>query len=262
VPSTKVTEIYEKLILELRRERNLGAKRIQAELFRHHNWRVSTATIWKVLARHQVSPLRRHRTPQAPIRYSRSVPGERVQVDTTKIAAGIYQYTAIDDCTRFRVLGIYPRRTVKNSVRFLEDRMLDEFPFPIQRIQSDRGAEFFGLEFQKAMQNNRIKFRPIRPRSPHLNGKVERSQKTDKVELYPTVDLADSELSLRLEEGQFSYNWHRPHSSLKNKTPMECYCDLVEQTPLNEEAFACYDVEKELIQERNYKVEMQMRKLK
>lgn len=145
-------------------------------------------------------PLSCHRTSQAPIRYSRPVPGERIQIDTMKIASGIYQYTAIDDCTRFRVLGIYSRRTAKNSVRFLEERMIDEFPFPIQRILTDRGAEFFGLEFHRAMQINSIKFRPIRPRSPHLNGKVERSQKTDKIEFYPMVDLADSELSLRLEE--------------------------------------------------------------
>jgi transposase InsO family protein len=261
-PSPKVTTHYEKLILEFRRERNLGAKRIQAELLRHHNWRVSTSTIWKVLARHQLPPLRRHRTPESAIRYSRPIPGERIQVDTTKIAAGIYQYTAVDDCTRFRVLGIYSRPTAKNSVRFLEDRMIEEFPFPIQRIQSDRGAEFFGLEFQKTMQHYSIKFRPIRPRSPHLNGKVERSQKTDKIEFYPTVDLADPELAVRVEEWQFNYNWHRPHSSLNGKTPMERCCELSEQTPLNEEAFADYDADKELIQERNYKVEMQMRKLK
>ncbi len=261
-PLPKVTAHFEKLILEFRRERNLGAKRIQAELLRHHNCRVSTSTIWKVLARHQVPPLRRHRTPKPPHRYSREVPGERVQVDTTKIAPSIYQYTAIDDCTRFRVLGIYSRRTAKNSVRFLEERMIDEFPFPIQRIQSDRGAEFFGLEFQKAMKHHSIKFRPIRPRSPHLNGKVERSQKTDKIEFYPTVELTDPELGLRLEEWQFAYNWHRPHSSLGGKTPMERCCELSEQTPLIEEAFANYDAGKELIQERNYKVEMQMRKLK
>jgi transposase InsO family protein len=174
-----------------------------------------------------VPPLRRHRTPQSLIRYSRPVPGERIQVDTTKIAPDIYQYAAIDDCTRFRVLGIYSRRTARNSVRFLEGRMIDEFPFPIRRIQSDRKAEFFGLEFQKAMQHNSIKFRPIHPRSPHLNRKVERSQKTDKIEFYPTVDLADLELALWLEEWQFSYNWDRPHSSLKGKTPMERYCELL-----------------------------------
>ena len=178
-------------------------------------------------------PLRRHRIPQQPHRYSRAVPGERVQVDTTKIALGIYQYTTFDDCTRFRVLGIYSRRTAKNSVCFLQERMIEEFPFPIQRIQSDRGAEFFGLEFQRAMQTNCIRFRPIRPRSPHLNGKVERSQKTDKFEFYPTIEPSDPELAVRLEEWQFFYNWHRPHSSLGGKTPIERYCELIEQTPLN-----------------------------
>lgn len=134
-PTLKVTTHHEKLSLQFRKERNLGAKLIQAELLRHHDWRISTATIWKVLARHQVPPLRRHRTPQSPVRYSRPVPGERDQVDTTKIAPSIYQYTAVDDCTRFRVLGIYSRRTAKNSVHFLEERMIGEFPFPIQRIQ-------------------------------------------------------------------------------------------------------------------------------
>ena len=43
---------------------------------------------------------------------------------------------------------------------------------------------------------------------------------------------------------------------------MERYCELMEQTPLNEEAYNDYDVDKELVQERNYKVEMQLRKLK
>jgi hypothetical protein len=38
------------------------------------------------------------------------------------------------------VLGIYSRRTARNSVKFLDERMLDEFPFPIQRIQTDRGV--------------------------------------------------------------------------------------------------------------------------
>lgn len=91
-PTPKVTAHYEKLILKFRRERNLGAKRIQAELLRHRNWRVSTSTIWKVLARHLAPPLRRHRTPQARIRYNRPVPGERIQIDTTKIVRHLSIY--------------------------------------------------------------------------------------------------------------------------------------------------------------------------
>ncbi len=111
------------------------------------------------------------------------------------------------------------------------------------------------------MQHYSIKFRPIRPRSPHLSGKVERSQKTDKIEFYPTINLADFDLAMQLEEWQFAYNWDRPHISLQGKTPMERYCELIELTPLNEEASAAYDADKELFQERNYKVEMQLRKL-
>jgi hypothetical protein len=61
-----------------------------------------------------------------------------------KVTAGRFQYTAIDDCTRLRVLGVYPRRTASNAVHFLTHRMIEEFPFPIQRIQTDRGSDFFG----------------------------------------------------------------------------------------------------------------------
>lgn len=62
-------------------------------------------------------------------------------------------------------------------------------PFPIQRIQTDRGREFFAEKVQKQLMIYGIKFRPNKPASPHLNGKVERSQKTDKSEFYPTIDL-------------------------------------------------------------------------
>lgn len=203
IAKPKVTDHYEKVILDLREKRNLGARRIQSELIRHHDFKLSTRTISKVLRRNNMPSVRRHRKVEKPHRYSRPVPGERVQLDTCKIAPGVYQYTAIDDCTRFRVLGIYPRRTARNSESFLEDRMIEEFPFPIQRIQTDRGGEFFGEKFQAAMKRNCIKFRPIRPYSPHLNGKVERSQMTDKIEFYPTVDIGKDNLSDLLEEWQF-----------------------------------------------------------
>lgn len=261
IPSPKVTDNHETLILEFRRKRNLGVRCIQSELIRQHSFKLSTRTIQKILTRNGMPSIRRYHKSETPHRYSRPVPGERVQIDTCKIAAGIYQYTAIDDCTRFRVLGLYLRRTAKNSVRFLEERMTDEFPFPIQRIQTDRGGEFFGQEFQAAMKRNCIKFRPIRPRSPHLNGKVERSQMTDKIEFYPTVDIHNENLADLLEEWQFDYNWHRPHSSLGGRTPLEKVC-LIPQTPLREEVEPRYDPVKERFQERDYKTEMLFRKLK
>jgi len=117
------------LILRLRDERKLGPKRIQAELLRHHAICLSTATIWKVLHTHERAPLVRRRPPESPRRYSRPLPGDRVQIDTMKVSTGRFQYTAIDDCTRLRVLGLYPGRTASNTVHFLEQRMVEEFPF-------------------------------------------------------------------------------------------------------------------------------------
>ena len=79
-------------------------------------------------------------------------------------------------------------RTAENTLRFLE-KVVEEMPFPIQRIQTDRGLEFFALKVQERLMEWGIKFRPIRPASPHLNGKVERAQKTDLDEFYSTVNL-------------------------------------------------------------------------
>ena len=59
----------------------------------------------------------------------------------------------------------------------------------MQRIQSDRGQEFFGYKFQEKLMEYAIKFRPNKPASPHLNGKVERSQKTDLEEFWSETVL-------------------------------------------------------------------------
>ena len=68
-------------------------------------------------------------------------------MDTCKIAPGLYQFTAVYDCTRYRVLRVYPRRTAAHTLDFL-DCVIEEMPFPIQRIQTDRGREYFALKVQ------------------------------------------------------------------------------------------------------------------
>lgn len=261
-PAKKVNKQIEKWVIDFRSQRNLGARRIQSELLRLHETSLSLATIHKVLKNHQVKPIRKLRRDKKYKRYSRPVPGDRVQIDTCKIAPGIYQYTAVDDCTRWRVLEIYKRRTATNTLSFI-DKMIEEFPFPIQRIQSDRGLEFFAEKVQKKFMRYGIKFRPVKPASPHLNGKVERSQRTDLEEFYPTVDLADFN-KLREELGcwQFYYNWQRGHSSLNGKTPAQADGSLIDETPLQEEVCAVYDKSKEHIQLANYYQEMKLRELK
>lgn len=177
------------------RKRRLGSRRIQSELLRNHAFRISRATLAKVLRRLNVAPLSKSRILRKyRQRYERPIPGERLRIDTCKIATGLYQYTAVDDCTRIRCLALFDRRTAANSLIFLE-QVIEEMPFPIQRIQTDRGLEFFAFKFQEKLKKYAIKFRPIKPRSPHLNGKVERSQRTDLEEFYSTVDLKDPAVS-------------------------------------------------------------------
>lgn len=75
------------------------------------------------------------------------MPSDRVQLDTMKIAPGVYQYTAVDGCSRFRVLGVFARRSGASTLAFLE-RVVEEMPSAIERVQTDRGTEFFAEPVQ------------------------------------------------------------------------------------------------------------------
>ena len=81
------------------------------------------------------------------------VPGEKVQIDVKEVpycclkgaakrdGKHLYQWTAIDECTRLRYVYGYEEHTPENSVDFLS-RLLKAFPFKIQTIQTDNGTEF------------------------------------------------------------------------------------------------------------------------
>lgn len=102
--------------------------------------------------------------------------------------------------------------------------------------------------------DNCIKFSPIKPRSPHLNGKVERSQLTDLKEFYLLADLNNFEkLKDNLECWQFDYNWHRPHGSLNGKTPLEKATELSDKTPLSDEVYEKYERKNEHSQIHNFR---------
>lgn len=251
---SKRTAALTSRVLTLRRERNLGSKRLQAELLRTDGTRLSTATLHRVLADAEVKPLKRPKRPRKPKRYSRPTAGDRVQVDSMKVAKGIVQFTAIDDCTRMRVLGLYPDRTGASAAHFFQERVLKGFPFPIERIQSDRGGEFISGEFIRALHKHKVKLRPNRPRAPHLNGKVERSQQTDLMEFYALeIDgkgrhrkaRAPEGIAERLAEWERFYNEVRPHGSLGGKPPQQRWAEVAELTPTREEVDARYDPAKE-----------------
>jgi hypothetical protein len=79
-----------------------------------------------------------------------------------------------------------------------------------------------------------IKFRPIPLRSPHLNGKVERTHRADREEFWDTVDPKDPEIEVKLSEWQHHWNWHRQHTALGRQTPIHRVCELLDKTPLGE----------------------------
>jgi transposase InsO family protein len=152
-------------------------------------------------------------------------------------------------------LAIYPRRSAANSLLFLEPA-IEEFPFPIQAIQTDRGREFFAYSFQERLMEYAIKFRPVRPASPHLNGKVERSQRTDLDEFYRTADLKSPDRSKRLEEWQVHYNEYRVHGSLSGRTPWEAWGERLSVTPFSDEVEAAYDLAAERIRHPHYRTDL------
>jgi len=84
--------------------------------------------------------------------------------------------------------------------------------------QTDRGQEFFAVSVQQWLIDHGIKFRPIKPASPHLNGKVARSQKTDRQEFWADANPNSPELEWWLPEWQHDDNWDRPHGSLNGQT--------------------------------------------
>ena len=114
-------------------------------------------------------------------RYEKQRPGHQLQVDVKFIEPlgqkgrkkRYYQYTAIDDCTRLRVLRAYPRNDQRTAIAFI-DHVLSKLPFVVDQVQTDNGQEF-GASFHWHLVDKGIGHIRIKPRTPRLNGKVERS---------------------------------------------------------------------------------------
>ncbi len=136
----------------------------------------------------------------------------------------LYQFTAIDDCTRIRVLKVYDRCNQRTAVQFIDD-VLRRLPFRVLVVQTDNGAEF-QLQFHWHLETRDIRHVYIRPRTPRLNGKVERSHRVDDEEFYQLLDqggISDDILLFneKLREWEDYYNYHRPHGALGGQTPYE-----------------------------------------
>lgn len=221
-------------ILYLRQNYHFGPLKIAMYLRRYHDISISDSGVWRILKRLGVNQLpasQRHRRHERRwTRYEKPVPGLQVQVDVKFIEPieGVstrryYQYTAIDDCTRLRVLRIFPKNNQKTAIAFI-DYLLARLPFPVEAIQTDNGSEFQS-GFHWHLLDRGIRHVYIAPATPRLNGKVERSHRVDAEEFYRRLEgvvIDDSELfNERLREWENFYNFDRPHGSLGGQTPYE-----------------------------------------
>jgi transposase InsO family protein len=212
-------------IRQARETLGYGAARTRVWLWRTHHVQLSMGTIQRAFHDLGLPYLRRtrKRAPRQLKLFEKAEPGESVQVDVkfVRIAGQwAFQYTALDDCTRFRVLRLYPRLHHGASLAFLGE-LRRAFPFPIRRLQCDNGREF-PLEFALAVEAAGICHRYIRPRRPQQNGKVERSHRIDHEEFWSRQRFADFEAATTaLRQWETRYNYERLSLALKGRTPAE-----------------------------------------
>ena len=174
-------------------------------------------------------------------------PGQRVQVDVKVVplacivpnADGLqerfYQYTAIDEYSRFRFIMAFKEQSTYSSVQFL-NALIKAFPFKIECIQTDNGLEFiksfderkkgkFSL-FEARLKELGITHKLIRPFTPRHNGKVERSHRKDNEYFYATHKFYSFEdfskqLAVHLKRNSF------PMRPLAWKSPKQYILDYL-----------------------------------
>jgi len=220
-----VTPRVIELIGHARRELGYGAARTQLWLRRVHDVRVAMGTIQRIFRDLGIPYLRRtrKRVPRQLKLFEKAEPGESVQVDVKFVritGRWAFQYTALDDCTRLRVLRLYRRLHQRSSVAFLAE-LQRALPFRIRKLQCDNGREF-PLDFVLAVEAAGIRHRYIRPRRPQQNGKVERSHRIDQEEFWGRHRFTDfDEAATALRAWERTYNYERFSLALQGRTPAE-----------------------------------------
>ena len=191
------------MVLKVQRHnKRLGLVCLWVHLKQDFGYSRSIPALYKLLRREGIlaGPKKRQRRkskPYEPI----MMPGERFQMDVkyvpSKCLVGalagkkLYQYTAIDECTRWRYIAVFDELSTANSVEFLY-QLIERFPYEISCIQTDNGSEFTSRyqgsthpsAFEAELAAFGIRHKLIAPATPRHNGKVERSHRTDQERFY------------------------------------------------------------------------------
>ena len=195
-----------KLISDMRRRNpNAGLVVFWVKLMQRGYTR-SVTGLYRVLQRTGKMALKPQNPKYVPKPYEKMLyPGQRVQIDVKFVPAcclagaasgqKFYQYTAIDEYSRFRYLEAFEEHSTYSSAQFLE-HLIRAVPFRIECVQTDNGSEFTKrllptgkatpTLFETRLKQCGIQHKLIRPYTPRHNGKVERSHRKDNEYFYAT----------------------------------------------------------------------------
>ena len=167
-------------------------------------------------------------------------PGEKIQIDVKEVPYAclrgalrrdgkhLYQWTAIDECTRMRFVYGFEEHTPENTVRFLM-LLFKAFPFRIRTIQTDNGTEFTykfisdteRSPMDKVLAKYGIAHILIPPRTPWHNGKVERSHRNDQRYFYDWEKFRNvDELNEKLK-AHLKWSNNKTMRTLGRKSPVQ-----------------------------------------
>jgi len=240
-PKKTPIEIVDKII-SLRKQTNYGPDRLQYHLEQLHNIHLPRSTIGHILKREDLIPPKRlkHRKKHLK-RYQEPNPGDKVQADVKYVPYRVkaqqhYQYTAIDDCTRWRFAKIYYDLSVNNTEEFIKE-LIRAAPFKIKTIQTDNGIEFtYKFVSDPKCMDKEPKEHPLdilcKKHNIHhkliplgqceINGKTERSHRIDEEEFCRLKTYTSlKELQLAFNQWILYYNHKRPHGGIDKMTPIQ-----------------------------------------
>ena len=174
---------------------------------RQKGYKRSITSLYRALKRLRLAAVKPINPKYIPKPYEKmDYPGQRIQIDVKFVPSAcivgeakeqgckFYQYTAIDEYSRWRFVEAFEEHSSYSSMQFLE-HLIKAFPFPIQCVQTDNGQEFtkrYGKSkrdedltiFQIHLKKHGIIHKQIRPFTPRHNGKVERSHRKDNERFY------------------------------------------------------------------------------
>jgi transposase InsO family protein len=174
-------------------------------------------------ATRKTPPNKRPHAIRKPKHVSFEKPGDVIQIDTVSITLApnraVKHFDAYDVHAKWTVAKPYRNATAKNAADFLE-KVTAEMPWPVKAIQIDGGSEFMA-EFEAACAAKQIPLYVLPPRSPKLNGAVERCNGAWRYEFYACRELPNdiNKIAQHVDAFQHLYNHFRPHAALDGKTP-------------------------------------------